>query len=125
MIIIKKEFGFHNFAKHLQKARGTPVKNQMGYFHHALNACRAMCVSAHEHRDAIQCQWVNGNWRNLSPETHVPLFQESRILRIHGTHSCCTNVQVAGATWKNRTLEESKNVSIHLSIQSRDSLESL
>ena len=28
MIIIKKKFGFHNFAEHLQKARGTPVKNQ-------------------------------------------------------------------------------------------------
>ena len=29
MIIIKKnKFGFHNFAKHLQKSRGTPVKNQ-------------------------------------------------------------------------------------------------
>ena len=24
----KKRFGFHNFAEHLQKARGTPVKNQ-------------------------------------------------------------------------------------------------
>ena len=28
MIIIKKKFGFRNFAKHLQKAHGTPVKNQ-------------------------------------------------------------------------------------------------
>ena len=25
----KKKFGFHNFAKHLQKARGTQVKNQL------------------------------------------------------------------------------------------------
>ena len=25
MIIIIKKFDFHNFAKHLQKARGTPV----------------------------------------------------------------------------------------------------
>ena len=25
MIIIKKKFGFHNLAEHLQKARGTPV----------------------------------------------------------------------------------------------------
>ena len=24
----KEKFGFHNFAEHLQKARGTPVKNQ-------------------------------------------------------------------------------------------------
>ena len=23
----EKKFGFHNFAEHLQKARGTPVKN--------------------------------------------------------------------------------------------------
>ena len=28
MIIIKKKYGFHNFAEHLQKARGTPIKNQ-------------------------------------------------------------------------------------------------
>ena len=28
MIIIKKKFAFHNFAEHLQKARGTPIKNQ-------------------------------------------------------------------------------------------------
>ena len=26
IIIKKKKFGFHNFAEHLQKARGTPVK---------------------------------------------------------------------------------------------------
>ena len=28
MITIKKKFDFHNFAEHLQKARGISVKNQ-------------------------------------------------------------------------------------------------